>query len=85
MKMPPACASKPKWTWFAILYQCGFAYAISLMINQFGGALTGHLNPIGLIFAIAVFALMFYMLFIKKYQESTTLTEKLRTSSGAKA
>ena len=74
-----------KWTWFAILYQCGFAYAISLMINQFGGALTGHLNPIGLIFAIAVFALMFYMLFIKKYQESTTLTEKLRTSSGAKA
>ena len=68
-----------KWTWFAILYQCGFAYAISLMINQFGGALTGHVNPIGLVFAIVILAGMLYMLFIKKYKESTTLTEKLRT------
>jgi ferrous iron transport protein B len=68
-----------KWTWFAILYQCGFAYAISLMINQFGGALTGHVNPIGLVFAIVILAGMLYMLFIKKYKESTTLTEKLKT------
>ena len=28
-----------KWTWFAIGYQCGFAYLIALMINQFGNAL----------------------------------------------
>ncbi len=68
-----------KWTWFAILYQCGFAYAISLMINQFGGLFTGDVNPLGLIFAILILALMVYMLFIKKYKESTTLTEKLRT------
>ena len=68
-----------KWTWFAILYQCGFAYAIALMVNQFGGAFTGNANPIGLIFAILILAAMIYMLFIKKYQESTTLTEKLRT------
>ncbi len=68
-----------KWTWFAILYQCGFAYAISLMINQFGNLFTGNVNPVGLIFAIAVLGVMLYMLFIKKYHESTTLTEKLRT------
>jgi ferrous iron transport protein B len=49
------------------------------MINQFGGAFTGHMNPVGLIFAVAILAVMIYMLFIKKYQESTTLTEKLRT------
>ena len=41
-----------KWTWFAILYQCGFAYVIALMITQFGGLFTGNLNVIGLIFAI---------------------------------
>ena len=68
-----------KWTWFAIGYQCGFAYAISLMINQFGGALTGHVDAVGLVFAILLLAFMLYMLFIKKYRESTTLTEKLRT------
>ena len=68
-----------KWTWFAILYQCCFAYAISLMINQFGGLFTGNVNPIGLVFAILVLACMIYMLFVKKYKESTTLTEKLRT------
>ena len=68
-----------RWTWFAILYQCGFAYAISLMINQFGGLFTGNVNPVGLVFAIAVLGIMIYMLFIKKYKESTTLTEKLRT------
>ena len=68
-----------KWTWFAILYQCGFAYAIALMINQFGGAFTGHANPVGLVFAFLMLAAMAYMLFVKKYKESTTLTEKLRT------
>ena len=42
-----------KWTWFAIGYQCGFAYLVALMINQFGGAFTGNLSVVGLIFAIA--------------------------------
>ncbi|MBR5065592.1 MAG: ferrous iron transport protein B, partial [Oscillospiraceae bacterium] len=35
-----------KWTWFAVLYQCGFAYAIALMITQFGNAFTGNVNVI---------------------------------------
>ena len=61
-----------KWTWFAIGYQCGFAYAIALMINQFGNLFTGHVNVIGLIFAIAVLVFMLYMLF-KPYKEATKL------------
>ncbi len=62
-----------KWTWFAILYQCGFAYVIALIINQIGGIFIGKMNIIGLIFAIAALAGMVYMLFIKKYKEADKL------------
>ena len=61
-----------KWTWFAIGYQCGFAYLISLMINQFGGLFTGSVNVIGLIFSLAALALMVYML-VRPYKEATKL------------
>ena len=61
-----------KWTWFAIGYQCGFAYVVALMINQFGNAFTGSLNVLGLIAAIAALALIVYMLF-KPYKEATKL------------
>ncbi|MBQ3968345.1 MAG: ferrous iron transport protein B [Lachnospiraceae bacterium] len=63
-----------KWTWFAILYQCGFAYLVALMITQFGGAFTGDLNVVGLIFAIAALCGIVYMLFFKKYKEADKLT-----------
>ena len=63
-----------KWTWFAIGYQCGFAYIIALMINQFGNLFTGHTNVIGLIFALAALAGMLYMLF-KPYKEATKLSK----------
>ena len=65
-----------KWTWFAIGYQCGFAYVVALMINQFGGAFTGSLNVLGLIAAIAALALIVYMLF-KPYKEATKLSAKV--------
>ena len=65
-----------KWTWFAIAYQCGFAYAIALMINQFGGLFTGNVNVIGLIAAILILAFMIYMLFIKKYKDEADYTKK---------
>ena len=65
-----------KWTWFAIGYQCVFAYAIALMINQFGGLFTGNVNVIGLIFALLVLAFIIYMLFFKKYTEATRLSDK---------
>ncbi len=65
-----------KWTWFAILYQCGFAYAIALMITQFARIFAGGVNVIALIFAIAILAGMLYMLFVKKYYEAEKLTVK---------
>ena len=65
-----------KWTWFAIGYECVFAYVIALMVNQFGGLFTGKVNIIGLIFAIAVLVGIIYMLFVKKYKEATTLNAK---------
>ena len=68
-----------KWTWFAIGYQCVFAYAVSLMIYQFGSLFTGSLNVIGLICAVAVLAFLLYMLF-KPYQESTKLTKTVKVS-----
>ena len=65
-----------KWTWFAIGYQCVFAYAVALMINQFGALFTGSVNVIGLIFALLVLAFIIYMLFFKKYTEATRLSDK---------
>ena len=57
-----------KWTSFAIAYQCIFAYVISLMIYQFGNAINGNVNIIGLIFASVILLYMLYMLFIKKVE-----------------
>ena len=65
-----------KWTWFAIGYQCVFAYAVALIINQFGALFTGSVNVIGLIFALLVLAFIIYMLFFKKYTEATRLSDK---------
>jgi ferrous iron transport protein B len=63
-----------KWTWFAILYQCGFAYAVALMVTQFGGLFTGNVSVIGLACAAVILAVMIYMLFFKKYSEATKRT-----------
>ena len=64
-----------KWTWFAIGYQCGFAYVVALMINQFGGLFTGNVNVPGVIAAVLLLAGILYMLF-RPYKEAT----KLRTA-----
>ena len=66
-----------KWTWFAIGYQCVFAYAIALMINQFGGLFTGNASVPGVIVALLVLAFMVYMIFFKKYTEATRLSDKV--------
>ena len=64
-----------KWFWFAVGYQCLFAYVIAFMVFQFGSIFAGGLNVIGLIFAVAVFAFMIYML-VRPYKEATTLKVK---------
>ena len=62
-----------KWTWGAIGYMCVFAYAISLMVYQFGSRLTaGGGNVIGTIVAVIILAFMLYMLF-RPYKEAETL------------
>ena len=75
--------NSPKWTAFAITYQCGFAYAVALMINQFGGLFTGNVNVVGVVFAFAVLAGMIYML-VRPYKEATKLSGKLALA-GSKA
>ena len=69
--------NNPKWTWFAIGYQCGFAYVVSLIIFQIGSIFTGNINVIGLIAALVLLAGIIYLLF-RPYQESTRLTTKVR-------
>ena len=66
-----------KWTWFAIGYQCGFAYAIALMVNQFGALFTGNGNVLGVIVGVVLLAFIVYML-VKPYKEATKLTAKIK-------
>ena len=65
--------NNPKWTWFAILYQCGFAYVIAFLVTQIGNAFVGSVNILGIIVSVVILACMIYMLFFKKYKEATTL------------
>ncbi len=67
-----------KWTWFAIGYQCVFAYVIALMVYQFGSLFTGNGNAAGVIAAAICLAVILYMLF-RPYKESNTLTTKVKT------
>ena len=75
-----------KWTWFAIGYQCGFAYIVALMINSFGNLFTGRLtegnavlNIISLVAAVAALAFIIYML-VRPYKESTKLTANVKVT-----
>ena len=61
-----------KWTWFAIGYQCVFAYVIALIVNQLGMLFGGSANILGTIVAVAFIAGIVYMLF-KPYKEAETL------------
>ena len=66
-----------KWTWFAIAYECGFAYLVAFCVNQIGGAFSGNMNVIGLILSVAVLAFAVYMLF-KPYKEAEKLTHEVK-------
>lgn len=64
-----------KWTWFAIIYQCGFAYVVAMMINQFGAAYIGETHIVGLIASVICLGVIVYMLF-RPYKEATRHIEK---------
>ena len=67
--------NSPKWTCIAIGYMCVFAYAVSLIVYQIGSAVTGNVNVVGLICALAVLAFILYML-VRPYKEAEKLTVK---------
>lgn len=69
-----------KWTWFAIGYQCIFAYVIALIVNQIGGIFEGNVNVFGIIVAIALIIGIVYMLF-KPYKESNTLKTNVKVNA----
>ncbi|MBQ1789952.1 MAG: ferrous iron transporter B, partial [Oscillospiraceae bacterium] len=62
-----------KWTWFAIGYQCCFAWVIAFIVWQLGRAFVGGMNPVGLVFALAALALLLWQIF-KPYKEAQRLT-----------
>ena len=66
-----------KWTWFAIGYQCGFAYVTAFITWQLGRLFVGGMNVIGLILALALLAALCWQLF-KPYKESDKLTTEVK-------
>ncbi|MBQ7643203.1 MAG: ferrous iron transporter B, partial [Clostridia bacterium] len=77
--------NNPKWTWFAIGYQCGFAYAVAYIVNWLGRLFTGALGE-GTHVAVGIFALMValallggmvYML-VRPYKEATKLEKEVK-------
>ena len=67
-----------KWTAFAIIYECGFAYVVSLIVFQIGSAFTGNLNIVGLVFALFFLAIIVYMLFIKRLKVDNNYDNSLK-------
>ena len=64
-----------KWTWFAIGYQCGFAYLVAFVINQLGSIALGTANVFGIIVSIVLIVLFIFLL-VRPYKESTTLSNR---------
>lgn len=69
-----------KWTAFAIIYECGFAYVVSLIVFQIGSAFTGNLNIVGLVFALFFLAIIVYMLFIKRLKVDNNYDNSMKVS-----
>ncbi|RXS75329.1 ferrous iron transport protein B [Blautia faecicola] len=61
-----------KWFWFAIGYQCGLAYIVSLCIYQFGNLFTGGGFGLWTVVAVVLLIAFLYMLF-RPYKESKSL------------
>ncbi|MBE7008623.1 MAG: ferrous iron transporter B [Ruminococcaceae bacterium] len=66
-----------KWTWFAIGYECGFAYVVSFVVYQLGSAFAGTGNIVGTVLAVAVIVAFGYLLF-RPYKEATKLTADVK-------
>ncbi|MCR5807449.1 MAG: ferrous iron transporter B [Oscillospiraceae bacterium] len=67
-----------KWTWFAIGWQCGFAYCVSFVVTNLGNLFTGNANVLGVLISAAIICVAIYMLFFKKYSEPSKLTKPVK-------
>jgi len=70
-----------KWFWFAIGYQCGLAYVVSLCIYQIGMLFTGVFG-FGTIVALLLLVGFIYLL-VRPYKESKTLEMKAARKKAA--
>ena len=66
-----------KWTWFAIGYQCGFAYVVAFCVYQLMNLFAGQANIIGVVLSVVVIAAVVYML-VRPYKEATKFTGNVR-------
>ncbi len=73
-----------KWFWIAVGYQCGFAYLVSMCINQIGGLLTGQGFGVFTAVSLVVVAVFIYLL-VRPYHESKTLNVNVRSIDSAKS
>ena len=67
--------NSPKWTLFAIAYQCGFAWVMAFIVWQVGRLFAGGMNIAGLVLALVMLAALLWQLF-KPYKEAQKLTVK---------
>lgn len=72
-----------KWTWFAIGYQCVFAYAVSMIVYNLGCLFTGNVHGVdGIIYVIVAIALTLFMLYLlfrpNPYKDHTRLETRVR-------
>ena len=72
-----------KWFWFAIGYQCGLAYVVSLCIYQIGTLITTGAFGIGTVVAFLLVIGFIYLLF-RPYKESSSLNVSSKILAGAK-
>lgn len=73
-----------KWTWLAILYQCGFAYVISMMIYQFGHLFFegGSLNVWTCLSLMAAAYFVYLLIFKSTYQNKLNLAKEMGVHKG---
>lgn len=69
--------SSGKWTWFAILYQCGFAYLIALIVNQLGSLFAGNGSILGTVAAVLCLAALIFML-VRPHREGESILGGIR-------
>ena len=66
-----------KWTWFAIGYECGFAYVAAFVVYQIGSLIAGSGSIIGAVIAGALVVAFIWLLF-RPYKEASVLKEKVK-------